>query len=227
VGFILGTEGRGGVGVRNGLLLVEPGAVSSIFFQEQISRTGVIAQAAFPVPEDAVFMWVSALHSRAYATNIARQGSEASGGWFLARAIQAHVLHRWIPSRASVGLKPGATPSLLSTVNHGMGPVFFIDDAGAYWKAAELLPGQSAVTEKSTKQEFEEWYAGVFEEPSSNMKARAAHVAGRRGWFYAKAQQAPDFWIATSPKIRWVRDEMLCCGPVKAPDLDAVAEVRP
>ena len=83
------------------------------------------------------------------------------------------------------------------------------------------------MTEKSTREELESWYGKVFEEPSRNLKARAAHVAGRRGWFYAKAQQAPDFWLATSPKIEWVRNELLCVGPVKAQDIKGVAEVRP
>lgn len=228
VGFILASEGTGGTGIRNGLLLLEPGAASSILYQEQSSRTGIIAQSGFPLPEDAVFMWVRAQHSDGHSSTLLRNGAEASGGWFLSRAVQAHLLQRWIPSRAAVVVKQGAggNPTLVSTVNHRMGPVFFVDDSGGHWKVGELLPGSPATTEKTSKQDFESWYAGVFQEPSSNLKARAEHARGRSGWFYAKAQEAPDFWIPTSPKIRWVRDEMLCCGPVKAPVLNPSAEVR-
>jgi hypothetical protein len=229
MGYIVGREGTGGKGIRNGLLYLEPGTASSILFQEQMSRTGIISQEAFPFPEDAVLMWVQSRAGRVPNLSLLRQGDEAAGGWFVSRAVQSHVLHRWIPSRASVVLSgdSGVQPILVSTVNHAMSPVFYVDESGECWKAAELLPGRPAVTEKSTREELESWYGKVFEEPSRNLKARAAHVAGRRGWFYAKAQQAPDFWLATSPKIEWVRNELLCVGPVKAQDIKGVAEVRP
>jgi hypothetical protein len=229
VGFILFNEGAGGTGMRNALLMLEPGAGNSILYQEQLSRTGMVAQSGFPFPEDAVFMWVPGEGRTNHNVALLRQGNTAAGGWFVARAVQSHILQRWIPSRAEVVLRqsPGAAPALVSSVNHVMGPVFYVDEAKHYWKAGELAPGNPAVMEKATPEEFTAWYAGVFAEPSANLRARAKQVGARPGWFYAKAEAAPDFWIATSPQIRWVRDQMLCCGPVKAQVLNTVTEAQP
>jgi hypothetical protein len=228
-GFIISTEGIGGTGIRNGMLLLEPGAASAVLYQEQMARTGLINETSFPVPEDVNFLLVNVPNAIQRGSALLREGNTAAGGWFVSRAIQAHLLNRLVPSRAEVVLRQGTgkAPALLSSVNHPMGPVFYLDESHQYWKAAEISPGHAVPLEQCNKTEFETWYGTVFSEPSANLKARAKHVVGRPGWFYAQASKASDFWIPTSPQIRWMRDEMLCCGPVKAPALNTVKEVNP
>ncbi|MEY2599839.1 MAG: hypothetical protein RLZZ142_2098, partial [Verrucomicrobiota bacterium] len=102
----------------------------------------------------------------------------------------------------------------LSSANHPIRPVYYADPQGNYWTASELLPGKPTPLAPCKKGDFESWVASAISEPSPNLSARIAQSKAKRGWFFGGAQEAPGIWIPTSPQVRWVRDEMLCLGPV-------------
>jgi hypothetical protein len=37
----------------------------------------------------------------------------------------------------------------------------------------------------------------------------------RREWFFTAAEEGSDFWVPTLPRVRWIRDQMVCLGPVR------------
>jgi hypothetical protein len=219
VGLILVQDGFGGKGIRNGLLLLTPGESRAMWYQEQLSRTALLSSRAFAVPAD--ISLVSVLperHSTKKQLRLHRVDGQASGNWFESRALQGHMLQGPLPSRAEVVLRsaPGETPVLVSSVSHRLTPVYFVS-AGKYWRADALEPGKPTTLSATKRDVFEQWLKESVTEPSANLKARIREAASRRdaNWFYAGAQDTPEFWIPTEPQIRWVRNQMLCVGPVE------------
>jgi hypothetical protein len=213
--FVLLTDGRGGTGIRNGLVLFGGANESTFLYQEQLSRTGMVSSTRFALPEDAAF--VIAKRDRNHVFRSFRSGQGTAGDWFSARSIQGHVLQRWVPTSVGVTLQSGAgdAPVLLSKGIAATGPVFYADQNGDYWTAPKLPAGTPVSLVRATAGAFEDWFSRCVFEPSSNLKARMREALRRRDWFFTAAEGAPDFWVPTLPQVRWVRDQMIYLGPVR------------
>ncbi len=213
--FVLLTDGRGGIGIRNGLVLFGGGKESTFLYQEQLSRTGMVSSTRFGLPEDAAF--VICKMDRHDAFRSFRSGQGIAGGWFSSRAIQGHVLQRWGPTSAGVTLRTGAgdAPVLVAEGLASTGPVFYADKNGDYWTAPKLPAGTPVALVRASTGAFEDWFGRCVFEPSSNLQARMREARGRRDWFFTVAEGAPDFWVPTLPQVRWVRDQMVYLGPVR------------
>jgi hypothetical protein len=209
------TDGRGGTGIRNGLVLLGNQADGAVLYQEQLSRTGMISSSSFSLPEDATF--VVCKMDRHNAFQSLRSGLETAGNWFSSRSIQGHTLQRWFPSEAEVVLQSGSdgSPVLVASGFAPEGPVFYADKQGEYWMAPRLVTGAPVALVRSTAKDFEDWFLSRITEPSSNLQARMREALQRREWFFASVGGGADFWIPTLSQVRWVRDQMVCLGPVR------------
>ena len=215
VALVFLTDGAGGVGIRNGLVLFGKDKEAKVLYQEQLSRTGMVSASRFSLPEDASF--VMCKMDRRESFRSLRSGGETAGDWFAPRSIQGHVLQRWFSADAAVVLQRGAgdAPVLLAKGFSPTGPVFYADKEGQYWTAQRLLSGTPVPLVKASAKAFEDWFLGVVAEPSSNLQARMRDALKRREWFFAAAEGGSDFWIPTSTQVRWIRDQMVCLGPVQ------------
>ncbi len=215
VAFVLLTDGRGGIGIRNGLVLLGGAGESAVLYQEQLSRTGMVPSTRFVLPEDASL--VVCKMDRHDAFRSFRSGVETAGDWFSARSIQGHALQRWLPTSAGVTLQAGSgdAPVLVAEGFASTGPVFYADKNGDYWTAPKLPAGMPVALVRASDGAFEDWFGRCVFEPSSNLQARMREALQRRDWFFAVAEGAPDFWVSTLPQLRWVRDQMVYLGPVR------------
>jgi hypothetical protein len=68
---------------------------------------------------------------------------------------------------------------------------------------------------RASARDFEDWFGRGISEPSSNLKARMREALQRRDWFFGTAGEGAEHWVPTLPQVRWVRNEMLCLGPVQ------------
>lgn len=213
--LVVGSDGIGGTGIRNGLVLLGDEGEGAVLYQEQLSRTGLVSSARFPLPEDVSFAMCKLDRRQSFRT--ARSGAEISGDWFGPRAVQGHTLQRWFSTGASVVVQGGAgdEPVLLAKGFSPTGPVFYADNEGRYWTTASVSPETPAKLVRSSAKAFEDWFLNSVAEPSSNLQARMREALNRREWFFASAQGGSDFWIQTSGQIRWVRDQLVCLGPVR------------
>ena len=213
--FVLLTDGRGGIGIRNGLVLCGSGKESAFLYQEQLSRTGMVSSTRFGLPEDAAF--VICKMDRHDAFRSSRSGKETAGDWFSSRSMQGHVLQRWFPTSAGVTLQSGAgdSPVLVSEGIAATGTVFYADRNGDYWTAPKLPAGIPVTLVRASAGAFEEWFGRCVFEPSSNLQARMREALHRRDWFFTAAEGASDFWLPTLPQVRWLRDQMVYLGPVR------------
>ena len=212
---VLLTDGRGGVGIRNGLVLVGGGKENTFLYQEQLSRTGMVSSTRFGLPEDVAFVICKMDRQDAFRSFRSVEGF--SGGWFSSRAIQGHVLQRWGPTSAGVTLRTGTgdAPVLVAEGLGSTGPVFYADKNGDYWTAPKLPAGTPVALVRASAGAFEDWFGRCVFEPSSNLQARMREALHRRDWFFTVAEGAPDFWVPTLPQVRWVRDQMVYLGPVR------------
>ncbi len=215
VALVVLTDGTGGMGIRNGLVLLGNEKEKAALYQEQLSRTGMVSSSSFSLPEDATFVVCKLARHEAFGS--LRSGSETVGNWFSSRAIQGHILQRWIATDAGVLLQGDAdgAPVLVANGFAPDGPVFYADKDGQYWKATRFVSGTPVALVRSSARDFEDWFLGRIAEPSSNLQARMREALHRREWFFTAAEEGSDFWVPTLPRVRWIRDQMVCLGPVR------------
>lgn len=209
------TDGTGGIGIRNGLVLLGGAGEKAVLYQEQLSRTGVVSSTRFSLPEDSTFVVCKMAHPESFHSS--RAGGETAGDWFVPRSIQGQTMQRWIPTDAGVSLQGGTkeAPVLLAKGLTATGPVFYVDKDGVYWTASGLSPGAPVPLVPSSAGAFEEWFGRCVSEPSSNLRARMREASLRRDWFFTVAEGQSDFWVPTLSRVRWLRDQMLYLGPVQ------------
>jgi hypothetical protein len=215
---VLLTDGTGGIGIRNGLFLVGEGSEGAVLYQEQLSRTGMVSSTRFVLPEDTAF--VMCTMDRQIGFRSTRFGEETAGDWFSSRSIQGQALQRWIPGgagRTAVHLQTHSSgePVLLAQGLSLRGPVFYADKNGDYWSVPQLLTGTAAVMVRTSARDFEDWFERCISEPSTNLKARMHEALQRRDWFFGMADEGEGLWVQTLPRVHWVRNEMICLGPVQ------------
>jgi hypothetical protein len=223
LGLIAFGDGLGGDGARNVLMLVPAGENRLSLFQEQIVRTRLLFQRSFELPETVAASYIGNViegDPEVYGrgrdqsnVSLAREGTTLSGDWFRTRAVQGLFLHAAIPSRGEVGLRPGATPELLSTLASTLRHVHYVDAAGKYWVADELSTGRPAKLRAGTQTEFESWSEGVAQPFSHSLRAQFQAALRRPGYFYAEATPSDENTIPTLRSIRWRDQRVICLGP--------------
>ena len=209
------TDGRGGTGIRNGLVLLGQEREGAVLYQEQLSRTGMVSSSSFSLPEDSTFLVCRMDRHDAFRS--LRAGEETAGDWFSSRSIQGHILQRWRFTDAGVFLQSGpeGAPVLLAKGFSPDGAVFYADKEGGYWMAPRIVAGTPVALVRASAKDFEDWFLSRISEPSSNLEARMREVLRRREWFFTAAEGGSDFWIPTLSQVRWIRDQMLYLGPVR------------
>jgi hypothetical protein len=215
VALVVLTDGTGGAGIRNGLLLLGKDKEPAVLYQEQLSRTGMVSSSSFSLPEDATL--VVCKMDRHDAFRSLRSGLETAGDWFSSRSIQGHTLQRWLPTDAGVLLQTGTggAPVLVAQGFIPEGAVFYADKEGQYWTAPRLVAGNPVTLVRASAKDFEDWFLSRIMEPSSNLQARMREALQRREWFFSTIGGGSDFWIPTLSQVRWIRDQMVCLGPVR------------
>jgi hypothetical protein len=140
-------DGVAGEGARRAFVVLLPGENEAAIFQDQISRTGLLFNTAFALPEDAVCANVPASDSNfqpGRALQYDRQDGRASGDWFRGRARQAQHLRRIVATRGRlerVGQAPDGAPIVQSTIGARLRDLIYVDAAGGSWSAPDVPVG--------------------------------------------------------------------------------------
>ena len=205
-GYIVVQDGFGGEGVRTGTVCLLPDENQAVITQTQITRTGVLAGAAFELADD---VQLERNNSRSGAwprysngerpDHYERSQGYATGDWFASRRMQEHTLRRLSPTRARVELvsggEDGAAPVVQSSVGAVLRDFHYVDEKGLAWGAEELAPGQKVTLVRRQK------LPGL----------GAAHA----GFFSARGGAAEGLTpVSTLASIRWDEPEFLFVGPL-------------
>lgn len=214
---IFASDGVGGIGGRNTVVLLMAGENEATVVQEQVARTRLLLKRTFSLPLDASFALAPSQMRNAETISVERQGSELSGNWFRSRAVQVHGLCNRFPSRAEVLIQRSRdsstpVPVLLSSVPTPLQNLFYIDSAGNYWFAQELSTGRPARLERSDREAFDSWLQAAATDLSLNLRALLKEIAHRPGYFYAHGDPIEGAPVETLSSIDWNRQTVLFAG---------------
>jgi hypothetical protein len=215
-------DGIGADGARNALLFVPAGENRVSLIQEQMVRTRLLLKRTFELPETVAASYIQQGNEpfsgrSSSAGSLMREGKQMSGDWFRTRTVQGLFLRHTIPSRGEVVLRQGATPEaapqLLSTMAGTLRHVFYVDAAGKYWQADELITGRPATLKPAEESEYRSWVTDASVTFSNGLREQWRQAAGRRGYFYAQADPVAENTIATLSSITWSQQAVVCLGP--------------
>ena len=217
--FIVLSEGFGGSGERFEVLLNLPQLRKSVVWQEQASRTGVLASSAFVPSEPSLILPIglrdspgSYLLSERGKTYLL-DGTTWSGDWFRSRTTQAQLLSAVLPTRAQVQIvtSQDAAPSAVSTFDQEMAEFWYFDEEGIAWKAENLRPGEKQALKRTEQQAFEAWWRAALKPAGPITRGHAeAYAKDKREKFFASTT-TPRF-ITSLATIRWKDSSGLILG---------------
>jgi hypothetical protein len=153
---VVASDGWGGRGYRQALVILLPGENEAAVIQRQVARTGMIFGQSFALPADTDLAHRIEGGSGTQNIELERNGDRAAGDWFASRSVQYHDLRRVTPTRARVDLveagRDGRGPVLQSSVSTTLRSVRYLDEEGFYWKTDELPPGQRITLQSTGEQ---------------------------------------------------------------------------
>jgi len=208
--FIILSEGFGGRGERFEVLLNLPRLRKSAIWQEQASRTGVLASGAF-VPSESSLILPIGLRDSPGGYSLSERGKTYlldgatwSGDWFRSRTTQAQILTAVLPTRSDVQLvtSPNAAPSAVSSFEEELAEFWYFDQEGIVWRAQNLRPGEEQTLQRAELQAFEAWWRAALKPAGLVTRGRAqAYAKDKRGKFFASTTKPRP--ITSLDAIRW------------------------
>lgn len=227
-------DGVGGTGVRMVLVDIEPAETAAYVTQEQICRTGVLLGGEFETERPLLIEplaladspWVKLKNRPAFqAPHLYQEGARHGGTYFQSRVEQAHALRAVVPGRVRLemkaGLAAGAAPEMVSSLGFSIENLFYVDEAGAVWKAGQALDtGRSVKLQTSQAQELKKQLADHASLATGVLRKRLDDLLGSsppKNFFVATARRAPGFTLATLPSIDWKEDRVLVFGSLARP----------
>ncbi|MBV6499524.1 MAG: hypothetical protein CJBNEKGG_01981 [Prosthecobacter sp.] len=227
-------DGVGGTGVRMVLVDIEPAETAAYVTQEQVCRTGVLLGGEFEIAHPVLIEplaladspWVKLKNKPGFqAPRLYLEGGRHGGTYFQSRVEQAHALRAVVPGRARLemktGLAPGAAPEVVSSLGFSIENLFYVDEAGAVWKAEHALDsGRSVKLSASQVQELKRRVSEQADLAVGQVRKRLDDLllsAPPRNTFVATAPRAPGFTLDTLPSIDWKEDRVLLFGSLARP----------
>jgi hypothetical protein len=213
-------DGFGGTGARVILASFLPDQKSVAIVQEQAARTGVLLDTEFDLTEPATlaplyFGTGGGTRSRNYFERGMRRG----GDWFASRAAQGHLLRAVRSTRGGVEFRPAtgdAAPSVVSSLGLDLATLFVQDDAGKWWTATQVHPGELKRLVPAPENALKTWREAAAP-GGSVMRSLLDRVGSPRNHFFGIATEPDKLAIATLPSIRWRSQTALCVGPLTSP----------
>jgi len=217
-GYILARDGVGGHGQRFTVEILDASRNRAFLAQEQISRTGVLGETSFALPDSVLPIPVSlrdvGLHSGVpgHDSNYRLEGGRWSGDWFRSGSTQAQCLVSVEASRRRLEFAPGTDgiPVVTSSMPDPILDIFYRDDRGKVWRGENLAPGGKVTLAPSADAKLRKALGASLANASPTLRERALSLSGRRGYFFAVPAQPTT--IASLPSIRWTRTGGLLIG---------------
>lgn len=208
--FIVLSEGFGGRGDRFGILVNLPQLRKSALWQEQVSRTGVLASGTFMPSEPSLILPIGLRDSPGGYSASERgktyllDGSTWSGDWFRSRTTQVQIFSAVLPTRSQIQLvsSPDSAPSVISSFEETLEDFWYFDDDEMAWRGQDLRPGEKRRLQRADYKEFEVWWRDALNPAGYITRDRAqAFAKNKKGKFFASTQKPRP--ITSLSVIRW------------------------
>ncbi|PTY00426.1 hypothetical protein DB345_00765 [Spartobacteria bacterium LR76] len=221
--LIILSEGFGGKGKYVTATMSLPSRNQTVIWQEQVSRTGVLAGQAFPVIPGSTLSSLplsdASLGRRGErGKTFSLSGMTWSGDWFQSRRTQAQRIEAIAPSRERVEIRGDEhAPQALSTFGQPLNNFFYFDNKGSVWFAAQLKPGKPRTLAPSSMEKFAAWKkinsmeaaGGVIKEVMKTFE-----IDPPNDKFFAAMESAP---LPTLSSLKWTQAGGVVFGEVLRP----------
>ena len=216
--------------------------------QEQVSRTGILLGSQFskaegmwmipvPVPENTPSTGPRSFRIRTGIGGPNRDRkhfeseSEAWGGWFASRSLQAHLLQGVKLNRGGIEFTAGENPSIISSLSTPLKTLYLMDDKNIYWRAEKVITGVRTPLKKVAPKDFFDWKTKQFRKAASHfIDERALKIynpANSNQWVFAEAAEPTKLATPTLNSIAWLHDRAVVIGPYTVSDGQRAAAVEP
>lgn len=221
VTYIFFKDGVGGEGVRFRVACFLPEQKKVSISQVQISSTGLLVNSAFDFSSDSFISHFPVFDSgfNSQRLRFSKSDDHYGGNWFRSRSVQAQFLQQVVPTRSWIEKMPpgdegSAEPVLLSGIDADLVELFYIDEEGRYWKAQDISLGQRKSVKRSDADEFEDFWYRVTGSSGNQLRTLLNRSDGRRGQFYAVAEDFEVEEFDTLSSVNWNHDFNFLMGRV-------------
>jgi hypothetical protein len=193
--------GWGGGAKRFVLDLSIPAINSEGVIQVQASKTFMLWDSAFKIPDQADIE----RYDDRQSISLKMDDGQYSGNWFKTRSVQSHFLRTVRPSRNALSLINGAV--LLSSFPVTLKEVHFQLNQ-KYWKCLSLNPGERKVCVTESEDDYTKFIDSAFERAGpltplkNHLKADNTFVA----------TGDPGVELPTLDSIHWLESDMVYAG---------------
>jgi hypothetical protein len=212
---ILINDGVGGDGYRFTLVAIEPERHEATVVQEQIERTGLLLTGSFATREPVALARLPVEEDRTYFSGRRGEQGERHDGWIRSRSLQAQLVRTARASRARLE-KTVATDGgieILSSLPDTLEHLYWRDDSGRVWHAAQVAPGRKVRLEPSAQKDFERWWKAQMFELGPRLR-QAVNVPWGPEVAFGNATRSKAA-IQTLESIRWQRQDALYVQPLR------------
>lgn len=217
-------DGVGGNGARLTLAILQPEQKRMALVQEQVSRTGVLLNRAFPITEPGWMQPLTLTSSAGFNPmrdiryTHAQDEHSRTGDWFSSRSVQAQILETVRPGRGAIEVfapaAAGQPPSVLSSIESPLRKLFIVDENNAVWIAEDVGTGEKKVTKAATHAQLGDWLRdGPGKLAGPVLSAALKRLGQGTGRVFAEAADASKLALPTLSSIRWTDDHAIIAGP--------------
>ena len=238
-------DGFGGTGARTTLAVLVPQDKKMAVFQEQVARTGILLGGRFSKVEGMWMMPVPIPDSapsngpRGYRIRTGVGGpnqdrkhfeseTEAWGGWFASRSLQAQMLQGVKLNRGGIEFTAGENPSIVSSLSTPLKTLYLKDEKDMLWMAENVATGVRTVLKKTDTKSFASWQKRqLLDVASSFLKERVNTCQQPASWVFAEVGEPTKLATPTLNSIAWLHDRAFVIGPYTVGEGQRAAAVEP
>jgi hypothetical protein len=140
--------------------------------------------------------------------------TEAWGGWFASRSLQAQMLQGVKLNRGGIAFTAGENPSIVSSLSTPLKTLYLKDDTGMLWMAENVSTGVRTVLKKTDTKSFASWQKRqLLDVASSFLKERVNTCQQPSSWVFAEVGEPTKLATPTLNSIAWQHDRAFVIGP--------------
>lgn len=218
IAMILLQDGIGGDGERVVFKLLVPEKKQMLVVQEQASRSGVMLSRKFELNDQHFITSVPMdHHDTGQGKTYERTTTHCGKDWFSSRAVQAHYVLTYEPTRArleQVGVGENGAPVILSSFETNLHDVYLLDHLGHCWFALQVPQGRETDMVEARNSTFvRSWWKQYVTSSGIRVDQQLAGLKTRRGYFFAAGSDHKMEFVETHPSIRWKNHRQIIVGP--------------
>ncbi len=214
--IILFQDGTGAEGARLAMVILDPSSNNALILQEQVTKSGMLLTRRFSPAEHTVihpllFTKLDNGSTLTPAQSVLGPASKYfvdndvySGDWFKSRAIQAHVLSRFVSTRGKFDVDmDSSSPTIQSSINVSIDELYVGDGHGRWWNATKVNPGKKVPLGLAKKVPMDAWISNQHNLAGNRIQETLRRLPKDQPFVLAMSSEPNEYFIETLRGVRW------------------------